>query len=165
MTPKTGCGVHVDRCQLRLGGHARQEGRQPRVQRRQQRGQHARGADAEPLRRRPALAEDLVREAQIQRRVLRRPQAPGGLEAAVAVLFRDHLQHGSRRSGGGVDRDLAGGGLDEIRAALQRQPRRLADQLGILQHEHNTTSDVDADIEEEQKIRNGEIEFPMAVGQ
>ncbi len=43
---------------------------------------------------------------------------------------------------------------------LSDRQRERFEQLGILEFEHNTTSDVDQDIEEERKIRAGEIEAP-----
>jgi len=45
--------------------------------------------------------------------------------------------------------------------ARQRQRRRFED-LGILQCESNTTSDVDQDMEEERRVRAGEIEASAA---
>ncbi len=49
---------------------------------------------------------------------------------------------------------------------LSDRQRTRFEALGILQHEHNTTSDVDADIEEERRVRSGESEeLQMAVGQ
>lgn len=40
---------------------------------------------------------------------------------------------------------------------LSDRQRRRFEKLGILEFEHNTTSDVDADIEEERRIRSGEV--------
>ena len=45
---------------------------------------------------------------------------------------------------------------------LSDRQRRRFEELGILQYESNTTSDVDADIEEEKKIRAGKVEAPVA---
>ena len=45
---------------------------------------------------------------------------------------------------------------------LSDRQRRRFEELGILQYETNTTSDVDQDIEEERRIRAGEIEAPAA---
>jgi hypothetical protein len=43
---------------------------------------------------------------------------------------------------------------------LSDRQRERFHKLGILEYEHNTTSDVDQEIEEERKIRSGEIETP-----
>ena len=45
---------------------------------------------------------------------------------------------------------------------LSERQRERFQQLGILEYEHNTTSDVDQDALEEQRIRNGEIEPQVA---
>jgi len=45
---------------------------------------------------------------------------------------------------------------------LSDRQRRRFEELGILEFENNTTSDVDQDIEEERRIRAGEIEAPAA---
>ncbi len=45
---------------------------------------------------------------------------------------------------------------------LSERQRQRFQALGILQYEHNTTSDVDADIEEERRIRAGELELSAA---
>jgi hypothetical protein len=45
---------------------------------------------------------------------------------------------------------------------LSDRQRARFEQLGILQYESNTTSDVDQDVEEERRIRAGEIEAPAA---
>ena len=45
---------------------------------------------------------------------------------------------------------------------LSDRQRRRFEALGILQYETNTTSDVDADIEEERRVRAGEIEASAA---
>ena len=45
---------------------------------------------------------------------------------------------------------------------LSDRQRERFQALGILQYETNTTSDVDADIEEERRVRAGEIEAPKA---
>ena len=45
---------------------------------------------------------------------------------------------------------------------LSERQRGRFEELGILEYETNTTSDVDQDIEEERRIRAGEIEAPVA---
>jgi hypothetical protein len=45
---------------------------------------------------------------------------------------------------------------------LSKRQRERFHALGILEYEHNTTSDVDQAIEEERRIRNGEIALPAA---
>ncbi len=45
---------------------------------------------------------------------------------------------------------------------LSDRQRERFQALGILQYEHNTTSDVDADIEEERRVRSGELELSAA---
>jgi hypothetical protein len=45
---------------------------------------------------------------------------------------------------------------------LSPRQRERFQALGILQYEHETTSDVDADIEEERRIRSGELEVCVA---
>src|SRR3984893_14747310 len=80
--------------------------------------EEAGGADPEPLRGHPVGAEGLVEEDQVVDRLLRGPDAAGGLEADPAaglpVEVADRLHHHQRDgwSGGGVD--LSGRGLDEV---------------------------------------------------
>jgi hypothetical protein len=45
---------------------------------------------------------------------------------------------------------------------LSDRQRRRFEELGILEFEHNTTSDIDMAAEEERRIRAGEIEAPQA---
>ncbi len=59
--------------------------------------------------------------------------------------------------------NAAGRTLVERRAMLEEleRQRERFQALGILQYEHETTSDVDHDIEIERRVRAGEIEAPL----
>src|SRR5918992_3747578 len=90
-----------------------------------------RGADAEAIRRQPVVAQRLLDQHELVDRLLAGADAAGGLEAddlarAVDVVAHrlEHDQRGARR---GALADLAGRRLDEVRAALHRQQRGVAD--------------------------------------
>ena len=72
-------------------------------------------------------------QVQVFRRLGRGAHAAGGLEAASAAGFADGGQHHAGRFQRGVHRHLAGGGLDEIGAGLDRDQAGLADQRLVLQ--------------------------------
>src|SRR3954468_4187620 len=93
--------------------------------------EQAGGAEAEPVGGEPVGPGDLVDEDQVLDRVLRRPDAAGGLDPDLAAgggaEVADRLQHDQADRQGGGGGHLAGGGLDEVAAGEHRQPGGAAD--------------------------------------
>src|SRR5688500_18712676 len=93
--------------------------------------EQAGGAEAEPVGGEPVGADGLVDQHEVLDRVLRRPDAAGGLDADLAAgggaEVADRLQHHQADRQGGRGGDLAGGGLDEVTAGEHRQPGGAAD--------------------------------------